>query len=259
MITLGIIGVVAAMTMPPIITNINDRENIVKWKKSYSLISNVFNKIVADGISVCKSYNKYGHCDSGAIQNEDGSIVSKDEEDIYQYLSSLFFDEMKKNLKVIDACYLYVEPKCDNYANVKPERIKYKWAGIANIYSRYNALGDNAKTGKVNSYNFSNRAYLLADGTAVYFGGLWNGPWIVVDVNNYTKGPNQFGKDVFVIKLQSDLKKGNWLKPLGAAGTFGADDPSMGSSGCDPKIGKVTSDTVYEVAGAGCSAKYLLE
>ena len=39
LITLGIIGVVAAMTMPTLINNINNKQNIAALKKAYSLIS----------------------------------------------------------------------------------------------------------------------------------------------------------------------------------------------------------------------------
>ena len=247
LITLGIIGIVAAMTLPAILMKIDEKENIAKWKKSYSLISNVFNKVIAEDISVCAAYDQYGNCSTGTTDSR---------RDMF---SEAFLNEIDKNLKAVDACNIVLAPRCDNYSHVWQKNIKYKWSGIANIYSRYNALGDNAKRGTINAYNFCSRAILLADGTAVYFGGLWNGPWIVVDVNNYTKGPNQFGKDVFVIKVYSHARRGTWMKPLGASGTPGAEDASMGASGCDPTIGVINANTVYNVAGAGCSAKYLLK
>lgn len=40
LITLGIIGVVSALTMPSLINEIQDRQFIAKWKKAYSIISN---------------------------------------------------------------------------------------------------------------------------------------------------------------------------------------------------------------------------
>ncbi|MBP3924080.1 type II secretion system protein, partial [bacterium] len=41
LITLGIIGIVAAMTLPAVINKINDRENLQKFKKAYSELSQV--------------------------------------------------------------------------------------------------------------------------------------------------------------------------------------------------------------------------
>ena len=48
LITLGIIGVVAAMTMPTLINNINNKANINKLKREYSLFQQAFQQIAAD-------------------------------------------------------------------------------------------------------------------------------------------------------------------------------------------------------------------
>ena len=90
------------------------------------------------------------------------------------------------------------------------------------------------------------------------------GPWIVVDVNNFQKGPNQFGRDVFVIKLTSDIKKGeHYIKAMGAEGTF---DKTYNGNVC--MCGKdygLASGSYYAgeqgvrevVSGVCCSAYYL--
>ncbi len=62
LVTLGIIGVVAAMTLSTVISKIQDKQNIAKWKKEYSVISNAFNEVVADGIAVCQTNNSGGSC-----------------------------------------------------------------------------------------------------------------------------------------------------------------------------------------------------
>lgn len=59
-----------------------------------------------------------------------------------------------------------------------------------------------------------NKAVLLLDGSVIYFGGYATG-MISVDVNNFTKGPNVLGRDLFVVMVNDD-----WAKPLGADGTF---------------------------------------
>lgn len=48
LITLGIIGVVAAMTIPSLLTNTNDQEYTTRLKKKFSEISQAFDQIRAD-------------------------------------------------------------------------------------------------------------------------------------------------------------------------------------------------------------------
>ncbi len=47
LITLTIIGIVAAMTIPTLMTNVRDRENVVKLKKAQSIIANAARMAVA--------------------------------------------------------------------------------------------------------------------------------------------------------------------------------------------------------------------
>ena len=53
LITLGIIGVVAAITIPSLITKINDRQNIVRWRKTYSVVNDAFKRVVERDVPVC--------------------------------------------------------------------------------------------------------------------------------------------------------------------------------------------------------------
>ena len=48
LITLGIIGVVAAMTLPIITNKISDKQNIAALKKSYSIISQAAENVVRE-------------------------------------------------------------------------------------------------------------------------------------------------------------------------------------------------------------------
>ncbi len=47
LITLGIIGIIAAMVLPGIIENTKERQTVVKLKKSYSVIQNAVQKTIA--------------------------------------------------------------------------------------------------------------------------------------------------------------------------------------------------------------------
>ncbi len=258
LITIGIIGLVAAMTLPSLINKINDKQNIAKWKKEYSVISNAFSLALAKDIKIC-NHTQYGHCNGQAYTNE-------------------FIEHMKNSLNVIDYCgvspYAPSDKACDNYnSDWYKKHAKYKWSGVANIYSQYKALGVRKMSNPnsyspygINAYNFNRLALLLNDGAVVYFGEVWSGPWIVVDVNNFQNGPNEFGRDVFVIRVSSDIQRHqHHITPAGSEIIYkdrdgqNLNNPNYGITGCSAKIGKQTSDNVYEVAGSGCSAKYLLE
>ena len=52
LITLGIIGVVASMTLPALIQKNNAKALEVAFKKSYSNLYSAFNQVIADGYPV---------------------------------------------------------------------------------------------------------------------------------------------------------------------------------------------------------------
>lgn len=263
LITLGIIGIVAVLTLSTVIQNIQNKQNIAKWKKEYSIISTAFNEVVADGVTICEAY-----------RSSDGICISKDNNYIGTPTTE-YYNGMMSKLKFLDYCgssSIYPREKVCDYTNINNgewwnKNGKYKWSGINGSATRtgYKALGDSLSSSNgINNYNFSSLALLLTDGAAVYFGALWDGPWIVVDVNNFTKGPNQFGRDVFVIRVISNIKKDkHYLAPAGSSAIYeispSLDNESYGITGCSKDIGVQTSNNVYQVAGAGCSAKYLLE
>ena len=48
LITLGIIGVIAAITIPNLINNIQERQLKEAWKKEYSVLNQLYQKIAND-------------------------------------------------------------------------------------------------------------------------------------------------------------------------------------------------------------------
>ena len=67
LITLGIIGVVAAMTMPTLITNVQERVNITALRTFYSTISKSTAIIVAE----------HGEPSSWGLRNNDAAISNE--------------------------------------------------------------------------------------------------------------------------------------------------------------------------------------
>ncbi len=242
LITLGIIGVVAVITLPTLISKIQDRQNIAKWKKEYSIISNAIIE----------------------LKNENNIELLVNEPYGRATFTPELLNAIDTKISVVDSCDLNT---CDNYAWRKGGHVKYIWSGIANVYSMYKPLNSSDKekfSNGVASYSFHQKAFLLKDGTAVYFGGNNSGAWVVVDVNNFTKGPNEFGRDVFAMKVY-DINNKFWIRPMGAESTFrksmygnecpcGKEQPSPGSS---PDIGGGVDGFYGNVSGGCCSAYYL--
>ncbi len=231
LITVGIIGVVSAIVMPVITNNVQDRQHTAMWKKKYSEIVNIYRQVRDDfGGSICVE-SKTGYVKSAKC-SKIGDLGN------YTTLSPDFVNEFVSHLKVLDSCGKpeYGESKpCKNY--------DFKWVGYCDTASAGGYYGSlvqgRGKSGSTKStscqpagglytgWDMSNRAVLLMDGSVIYFGGHKTG-MISVDVNNFTKGPNVLGRDLFVVMVNED-----WAKPIGADGTF-----SVGSNGPTCKCSK---------------------
>ena len=246
LITLAIIGVVAALTIPTIISKIQEVHFHAKWKDCYALLNSAFRMTVAENPGmVVSQINSYGP-------------------------TREFIDAMLLHLNVVDTCSIestYDSNICDNSPNNRDEQIKYKWSGIASNYpsSRYTTFTG----GKITGGDFNQKTALLKNGASIYFGGLWSGLTIVVDVNNFNGGPNILGKDVYAISLTGTSVNYNkaqyieslFFKPYGAEGT---QTEINGYQGCDAAIGASPDGNGYvnylgRAPGAGCSYKYLYE
>ena len=239
------------MTIPTLVSKIQEAHFHAKWKECYAILNNAFKMTVAENPRMVAS-----------------------ELDNY-YPTREFIDAMLSHLQVVDTCAAltsYDENLCDNREGLKDSQIKYKWSGTANAYSRYKTLSG----GELNAYDFYNKAALLKNGASIYFGGLWSGITILVDVNNFQGGPNILGKDVYAISLMKGSSQQNnvyieelGFAPFGAAGTRCMDEeapcslaePSEGFGiwGCSENIGMKDANYIVQASGAGCSYKYLHE
>lgn len=240
LVTLGIIGVVAAITIPSLITKINDRQNIVRWRKTYSVINDVFKRIVERDVPVCA----FSGCAARGPQ-----INNANERDFY--FSNDFLEAFIEELKPMDMCYNQAEPRCD---------VRYKtWANIkSQNYGRYAIL--NKPKEFLNSYNLAAVRFLLKDGSMIYMGGSHGGPWLSVDVNGANNGPNQVGRDMFVIKVFE-----NKILPMGAQGTFNT-NANGEKCLCGDQYGWKSSANYFaggggtgEVVSGGCCSDYYIK
>ncbi len=103
LITLAIIGVVAAMTIPTLITNYQEKQTVTQLTKIYSTLNNAYQMMQVE----YGSYNNWGMTSNVAGQNPDGSYI-------YDHTSQkLFASRFKKFLKVAKTCEL--NKACDTY------------------------------------------------------------------------------------------------------------------------------------------------
>ena len=191
LITLGIIGVVAAMTMPSLITNYRVKETVSKLKKVNTIFNNAFLQAKEENGEI----SDWGLSNSTLdTDTDDGSIANSN------YGRDKFLEILSKHLKTISMCK-YSDNSCE-------------------VYRPTNLQGDID-----NSDSYSNRL-VLADGTII--GHLYlnntacNTNWgsgalsqscgsFKVDLNS-SKKPNMYGKDIFQFDITA-----NGIVPSGIA------------------------------------------
>ncbi len=165
LITLGIIGVVAAITIPGIIQNNKAARLRTQFLKSYSVIQQVFRQMEADEIS---------------LQNED-------------YLSGQYYKTLGKYLKGATYCGgqdLYGNPDKYNKPCFNHRKNKFK-----TLQGTISGINDWVNDGSL----------LLQDGSLLLFenGGSSNKDIIIItiDINGYGNPPDRLGHDVFSFQL----------------------------------------------------------
>ncbi len=180
LITLVIIGVIAAITVPLIVTNYQKQQTVSKLKKVYSTISNAVNL--------------------SSLQNGSSSDNWANDSD---YSALEYFNTyLKPYMQILKTCKNNVE--C-GYTSSTP------WSYLSGTVYDWH-LSEVASTRKF--FYLSDGVFVAiktgyldaASGEAVYSNIVF-----FIDVNG-TKGPNKFGRDVFV--LQDTESKG--ILPNGA-------------------------------------------
>ena len=184
LITLAIIGVVAALTMPTLLQSYEEKATVTKVKKIYNTFSNAYQLAILD----------YGTASEWGITDRDAGSQDEEEETYNATNAILVRDRLLKNVKTVKVC--------DNAKDQKA-------CGIADkIYFRdghidVNLSGSKAKTASA----------LLADGSTVVIiadydneGNRGFGELSHVYANihydiNGIKPPNTYGKDIFIFYL----------------------------------------------------------
>lgn len=167
LITLGIIGVVAALTLPTLIQNYRDKVMVSQAKKTYSNFSNVLNLMKSQvGASDYSGIFATGETAGEIVQNfakyYNGSTVCLESSD-----------------------------QCGTVYNVKRAISNYKDEEFG--YPRLT----NADGSSIHFRNIDEYSCIVVSGVPNHNDGRC--ATIVLDVNGEKKGPNQYGADVHQI------------------------------------------------------------
>lgn len=176
LITLVVIGVIAAMTIPNVINNTKKHEYVSGLKKAYSTLKSVTNQIMVE---------------EGAPRGDAGGWAKSSENIGLLYKSKLNIS--KECLNTV-GCFEQLSNSSPNY---------------------YVSLGGNQQaTGNLNAYTSINKV-VLADGTQIAFlspdescngSGSFGVNYcaaIYIDINGQGK-PNRLGRDFFVFLIKED-------------------------------------------------------
>ncbi len=203
LITLGIIGIIAAMTLPALL---NKAEKIIlknQFKKSYSTLSQALTKSEVE-------YGATPDCYYAIVENSSTSSFDyKDSSGGSSVECSAFHKIFMKNLNVI--------AKCENnaYPNCIP---KYQGVDTMVIENNPDLSKDEAleKVDGLRGFDqqkilYQNPAFVLSDGSILISYATWfEIPRIfAIDING-KKGPNKWGYDVFDL-WTGKTKKGNLI------------------------------------------------
>lgn len=200
LITLGIIGVVASITLPAVITHIQNKGFVEGLKKNYAVIQAATSAIIAEeGSPKLWEWTPYQGNDTNNLGNE--NIVN-----LY-----------KKHMAVAKDCgfVTWSRKLCGHSIPV------YKY-----LNGETNAKFISSRPAYVETYSF-----ILNDGSiiAVHFknlhtGVIWGAPNIsfTIDVNGL-KGPNTIGRDVFIVYMDKN-KQGKILPYTNEVFTDGSTD-----------------------------------
>lgn len=186
LITLGIIGVVAALTIPTLVNNYRKKQFETGLKKEYSVL--------------LQALDMYKQDNETPLKKEDTDQSHGE-----------FKNKIKPYLKILVDCG-------DEQAG------KYEAKCVQNgYYTQDKKYTYKTYSGNIaNEDLFDDGQIILNDGSHLLFENVGNSGAVFasIDVNGYNKLPNKWGEDVFTFQLMNDGK----LLPMGAEGTIYADE-----------------------------------
>ena len=221
LITLGIIGIIAAMTLPSLIANYQKKVLKEQFKVAYSLIQQAFVRVVANleytpecyywlnspYKTVCIEWDDFGRCSQRALA--DGSPLPADTYGRFTDCE-LFTDTFKKNIQIINSCRGSDKsciPDYEGYDTVLQNNSDTEISDDE-AFSMSRGCTEYRKS----ALHSRSTIYVLKNGMLIIPFRETRMALFLVDING-KKGPNKWGYDLF-----SFTTKANSGTPLVPAG-----------------------------------------
>lgn len=208
LITLGIIGIIAAITMPALVAEHRTKETVAKLKKFYSTIQQ----------AQLMTIKNEGYAADWGIAN---SLSSGENSQIY-------YNNFKK--------YLNIQKDCGISTNCLPPRLIYKYrngTASGDFGTTYNFAKAVLADGSIFWIDINHGDCDYNDGTTKNICG-----YIMFDINGYKK-PNKMGDDLFYFIVLQDK-----IIPEGS-GDYTPDSSDSFESGCYRYGGSCTAWVIY--------------
>ena len=178
LITLGIIGVVAAITIPVLMAKINEQVHKAQLKKTISTLNQALKMVYNNTDTIYDCYYKDGY--SGARTD-----------------CTALDTEMRKVLKISHVCETKpYEKGCIPKYKGRDTILKERYGDDYNLDHN----NKNCSSFNENAILNQNTTLVLLDGTIIGYYGKNYPKYLFVDVNG-NKGPNRWGYDIFVLEL----------------------------------------------------------
>jgi len=224
LITLAIIGVLAVITIPTLLQNIDNKQNKTAWKKTFADLSQASMQI---------------------LQENSGSFKEVFSDKIDTYASENVKDAFASKLNVIKNCSGPVPLYNGNGNGASKDGCWHMGVGSVRYLNGENQLTESDDTedspGLVLSNGSLIRFYIEKSDCSAKIGNVYKCGVIAVDVNGFKK-PNTIGKDIFFAYITETS-----IVPLGFNESYNI------ATDC------VENSTASYNKGYACSLKYLLE
>lgn len=224
LITLGIIGVVAAMTLPAIIQKKNEIETVTKLKKSYSVLNQAFKMAEV----------KYGDISDWAEWNDAEVILDK-------YIIPEIRGVKKYGKATNSKLALCYEPNFKLHNPETDNSSQYTWMDGVYISSPF-------FTNKTASFKLNDGSCIGLNPNTIYDNSRYHYN-IMIDINGVS-GPNIAGEDLFFFTIHNNV-----LRPFGYDWSSG-DITSTKNNACNRKAALGGYTCAARIMSEGWEIKY---
>ena len=212
LITLGIIGVVAALTLPTIVNKAQSMILKNQFKKAYSTLHNAINLVQKDepvacwywdkphySTLECTKRNEYGTCIGWASTLSDGSPIPDDYSGRYNDCNT-FYSDLRKTLKIVKYCEKNA---------LKNGCVTDDFRGVDKAKQNLSPDSEQDPDQHFSDSKVKNRysAFLTPDGVLYIHWAESYSPYFAIDINGH-KGPNKWGYDLYKFVLIGNKSDG---------------------------------------------------